>query len=120
MSSDPSLGEFLREVQDSRDRADKVALEPLYLPLLAHFGARTAALQPVSSAVPSTAAAVAENVVVTATPPSRVRRYGPNVQFELHVDELNGTIRIVRLRTVAETVEDPSYQVSLEEARAAA
>ena len=46
-----------------------------------------------------------------------VRRYGPNVQFELHVDELNGTIRIVRLRTVAETVEDPSYQVSLEEAR---
>ncbi|MDQ2669354.1 MAG: transcription termination factor NusA [Gemmatimonadota bacterium] len=46
-----------------------------------------------------------------------VRRYGPNVQFELHVDELNGTIRIVRLRTVVETVEDTSYQVSLEEAR---
>jgi N utilization substance protein A len=46
-----------------------------------------------------------------------VRRYGPNVKFELNVDELNGTIRIVRLRQVTEQVEDPSWQISLEEAR---
>jgi N utilization substance protein A len=45
------------------------------------------------------------------------RRYGPNVKFELTVDELQGSIRIVRLRQVVETVEDPSAQVSLEEAR---
>jgi transcription termination/antitermination protein NusA len=46
-----------------------------------------------------------------------VRRYGPNVKFELTVDELQGSIRIVRLRQVVEAVEDPSAQVSLEEAR---
>jgi len=45
------------------------------------------------------------------------RRYGPNVKFELTVDELQGSIRIVRLRQVVESVEDPSAQVSLEEAR---
>ncbi len=45
------------------------------------------------------------------------RRYGPNVRFELTVDELQGSIRIVRLRQVVEEVEDPSAQVSLEEAR---
>ena len=45
------------------------------------------------------------------------RRYGPNVKFELTVDELQGSIRIVRLRQVVEAVEDPSAQVSLEEAR---
>jgi transcription termination/antitermination protein NusA len=46
-----------------------------------------------------------------------VRRYGPNVRFELTVDELQGSIRIVRLRQVTETVEDPSWQISLEEAQ---
>src|SRR5512141_2283987 len=45
------------------------------------------------------------------------RRYGANVKFELTVDELQGSIKIVRLRQVVETVEDPSAQVSLEEAR---
>ncbi len=45
------------------------------------------------------------------------RRYGPNVKFELTVDELQGSIRIVRLRQVVEAVEDASAQVSLEEAR---
>jgi N utilization substance protein A len=45
------------------------------------------------------------------------RRYGPNVRFELEFDELKGTIRVVRLRQVVETVEDPSAQVSLEEAQ---
>jgi len=46
-----------------------------------------------------------------------VRRYGPNVRFELNVDELNGSIRIVRLRQVVEQVEDESWQIALEEAR---
>src|SRR5690606_7600338 len=46
-----------------------------------------------------------------------MRSYGPNVKFELDVDEMKGTIRVVRLRQVAEAVEDPSWQVSLEEAR---
>jgi N utilization substance protein A len=46
-----------------------------------------------------------------------VRKFGPNVKFELDVDELQGTIRVVRLRTVSETVEDPSAQISLEDAR---
>ena len=46
-----------------------------------------------------------------------VRKFGPNVKFELSVDEMNGTIRIVRLRQVVEAVEDPSWQISLEDAR---
>jgi N utilization substance protein A len=46
-----------------------------------------------------------------------VRRWGPNVKFEMTVDELNGTIRIIRLRQVVEEVEDSSWQVSVEEAR---
>src|SRR6266540_2200923 len=46
-----------------------------------------------------------------------VRKFGPNVKFEISVDELQGTIRITRLRQVVETVEDPSWQIPLEEAR---
>jgi len=46
-----------------------------------------------------------------------VKRYGPNVRAEIGIDELKGTIRIVVLRTVVETVEDPGAQVALEEAR---
>jgi N utilization substance protein A len=46
-----------------------------------------------------------------------MRKYGPNVRFELNVDELQGTIEITRLRQVVETVEDTSAQVSVEEAR---
>src|SRR5215470_4090693 len=46
-----------------------------------------------------------------------VRKFGPNVKFELSVDEMQGTIRITRLRQVVETVEDPSWQIPLEEAR---
>ena len=46
-----------------------------------------------------------------------VKRYGPNVRAEIGIDELKGTIRIVVLRTVVETVEDPGSQVTLEEAR---
>ena len=45
------------------------------------------------------------------------RKFGPNVRFELDVDELQGSVRVMRLRTVAEPVEDSSAQVSLEEAR---
>ncbi len=45
------------------------------------------------------------------------RKFGPNVKFELSVDELQGTIRVARLRTVVEAVEDPSFQVTLEEAQ---
>src|SRR5690606_7645724 len=40
-----------------------------------------------------------------------------NVRFELNVDELQGTLEIIRLRQVVEEVEDPSAQVSVEEAR---
>src|SRR5882724_10710906 len=46
-----------------------------------------------------------------------VRKFGPNVKFELSVDELQGTIKVTRLRQVVETVEDPSWQIPLEEAR---
>jgi N utilization substance protein A len=46
-----------------------------------------------------------------------VRKFGPNVRFELSVDELQGTIKVVRLRQVVETVEDPSSQITLEEAQ---
>ncbi|MGE0553489.1 MAG: transcription termination factor NusA [Gemmatimonadales bacterium] len=46
-----------------------------------------------------------------------VRKYGPNVKFELEVDELKGTIRVIRLRYVVEEVEDPSVQISIEEAQ---
>src|SRR5207244_6701276 len=46
-----------------------------------------------------------------------VRKFGPNVKFELSVDEMQGTIKVVRLRQVVETIEDPSWQIALEEAR---
>lgn len=46
-----------------------------------------------------------------------MRKYGPNVRFELSVDELTGTLSVMRLRQVVETVEDDSAEVSLEEAR---
>ncbi len=46
-----------------------------------------------------------------------VKRYGPSVRAEIGIDELKGTIRIVVLRTVVETIEDPGTQVTLEEAR---
>lgn len=46
-----------------------------------------------------------------------MRKYGPNVRFELSVDELTGTLSVMRLRQVVEKVEDDSAEVSLEEAR---
>ncbi|HEU5220245.1 MAG TPA: transcription termination factor NusA [Gemmatimonadales bacterium] len=45
------------------------------------------------------------------------RKFGPNVRFELDVDELQGSVRVMRLRTVVDSVEDSSAQVSLEDAR---
>ncbi|MFL5583205.1 MAG: transcription termination factor NusA [Gemmatimonadaceae bacterium] len=45
------------------------------------------------------------------------KKYGPNVQAEVEIDEAKGQIRIVVLRTVVEEVTDPSREVSLEEAR---
>jgi N utilization substance protein A len=45
------------------------------------------------------------------------RRYGPNVQAEVRVDEAAGEIGITVLKEVVETVEDSSREISLEEAR---
>ena len=45
------------------------------------------------------------------------KKYGPTVQAEVDIDEARGAIRIVILKTVVETVEDPAREVSLEEAR---
>lgn len=45
------------------------------------------------------------------------RKHGPTVQAEVDVDEDRGEIRIVLLKSVVETVEDPAAQISLEEAR---
>jgi N utilization substance protein A len=46
-----------------------------------------------------------------------MKKFGPNVRFELNVDELQGTLSVIRLRQVVEAVEDPSSQISTEEAR---
>ncbi|MGH7505037.1 MAG: transcription termination factor NusA [Longimicrobiales bacterium] len=45
------------------------------------------------------------------------RRYGPNVQAEVRVDEDGGDIQITVLKTVVAEVEDPSCEISLEEAQ---
>jgi N utilization substance protein A len=45
------------------------------------------------------------------------RRYGPNVQAEITVDEDGGDIGITVLKEVVAEVEDPSRQISLEEAQ---
>lgn len=45
------------------------------------------------------------------------KKFGPNVKFEMQVDELKGTLRITRLRQVVEVVEDASAEVALEQAR---
>src|SRR3989442_1685701 len=39
-----------------------------------------------------------------------VKRYGPNVRAEIGIDELKGSIRIVVLKTVVPTVEDPGLE----------
>lgn len=45
------------------------------------------------------------------------KRYGPNVEAEIEIDEATGGINITVLREVVAEVEDPSRQISLEEAR---
>src|SRR5690606_5257640 len=45
------------------------------------------------------------------------RRYGPNVEAEIRIDEDEGDIKIMVLKEVVAEVEDPSREVSLEEAR---
>ena len=46
-----------------------------------------------------------------------VKKFGPNVRFEMTVDELQGSIEIMRLRQVVAAVEDPSAEIGLDEAR---
>ncbi|HET9440735.1 MAG TPA: transcription termination factor NusA [Longimicrobiales bacterium] len=45
------------------------------------------------------------------------RRFGPNVAAEIIIDEAGGDIKITVLKEVAAEVEDPSRQISLEEAQ---
>ena len=45
------------------------------------------------------------------------RIYGPNVQAEIKIDDVAGGFDIVVLRRVVDEVEDPSSEISLEEAR---
>ncbi|HET6231843.1 MAG TPA: transcription termination factor NusA [Longimicrobiaceae bacterium] len=45
------------------------------------------------------------------------KRYGPNVEAEIEIDEGTGRIGIVVLKEVVAEVEDPSREISLEEAR---
>jgi N utilization substance protein A len=46
------------------------------------------------------------------------KKYGPNVQAEVDIDDGKGDIRIVLLKTVVENVEDPSNQISIDDAKA--
>jgi N utilization substance protein A len=46
------------------------------------------------------------------------KKYGPNVQAEVDIDDGKGDIRIVLLKTVVDNVEDSSNQISIEDAKA--
>lgn len=46
------------------------------------------------------------------------KKYGPNVHAEVDIDDGKGDIRIVLLKTVVESVEDSSHQISIEDAKA--
>ncbi|MBA2293348.1 MAG: transcription termination factor NusA [Gemmatimonadales bacterium] len=46
-----------------------------------------------------------------------MKKFGPNVRFELNVDELQGSLSVIRLRQVVEAVEDESAEIAVEEAR---
>ncbi len=46
-----------------------------------------------------------------------MKKYGPSVRFELEIDEMAGTMQVMRLRQVVATVEDPGTEVTLEEAQ---
>jgi transcription termination/antitermination protein NusA len=45
------------------------------------------------------------------------KKYGPNVQAEVDIDDSRGDIRIVVLKTVVETVTDPSREISVDDAK---
>jgi N utilization substance protein A len=45
------------------------------------------------------------------------KKYGPNVQAEVDIDDGKGEIRIVLLKDVVDSVEDSSRQISIEDAR---
>src|SRR5438094_8431740 len=45
------------------------------------------------------------------------KKYGPNVQAEVDIDDGKGEIRIVLLKDVVDTVEDGSRQIAVEDAR---
>ena len=45
------------------------------------------------------------------------KKHGPTVQAEVEIDERNGKINIVLLKTVVEEVTDPGREISVEEAR---
>src|SRR5437762_1381323 len=45
------------------------------------------------------------------------KKYGPNVQAEVEIDDDRGGIKIVLLKTVVDKVEDPSKEISLDDAR---
>ncbi|MFL5612602.1 MAG: transcription termination factor NusA [Gemmatimonadaceae bacterium] len=45
------------------------------------------------------------------------KKYGPNVQAEVDIDDGKGEIRIVMLKDVVEAVEDSSRQISVDDAR---
>jgi N utilization substance protein A len=46
------------------------------------------------------------------------KKYGPNVQAEVDIDDGKGDIRIVLLKTVVNSVEDSSNQISIDDAKA--
>ncbi len=45
------------------------------------------------------------------------KKHGPTVQAEVEIDEARGTIRIVLLKTVVETVTDATREIGLEDAK---
>jgi transcription termination/antitermination protein NusA len=45
------------------------------------------------------------------------KKYGPNVQAEVNIDDGKGDIRIVLLKTVVPAVEDSSREISIEDAK---
>src|SRR5256885_740247 len=45
------------------------------------------------------------------------KKYGPNVQAEVNIDDGKGDIRIVLLKTVVPVVEDSSNQISIDDAK---
>src|SRR5690349_15117058 len=45
------------------------------------------------------------------------KKYGPNVQAEVNIDDGKGDIRIVLLKTVVEAVEDSSREIALDDAK---